>query len=130
MKKFLVPLLVISLMSGVCNAECNFQIDIVKNADGTRTYSKECHVAVGEMKQDLEIEVQKTDKLNKALNLKDLVIEKADQRADLWMNTAFKLEDRINKIDDMQSTNKWIAFGLGVVVTFGATYLATQALRH
>lgn len=130
MKKLLALILAASLLSNVCYAACDFKTGVVKNEDGSRTYTKECHVAVGEMKQDLEIETEKNAKLNKALNLKDLVIEKADQRADLWMNTTFKLEDRITKIDEMQSTNKWIAFGLGLAVAWGTTYIAVQALRH
>lgn len=126
MKKFVAVILAMSLMSNVVFAECDFSTGINRNDNGTYTYTKECHVKVGEMKQDLKIAEEQNGKLNKALDLKDLAITKADQRADMWMNTTYKLEDRINTIDQMRSTNQWVAFGLGALTMFAAAYAASQ----
>lgn len=130
MNKFLSLTLAVSMLSNVAFAECNFATDITKNDNGSYTYTRDCHFKVGEMKQDLKIANEQNEKLNKALDLKDLTIVKADQRADMWMNTSFKLEDRINTIDEMRKTNQWMYFGLGVLAMFAATYAASQALNH
>jgi hypothetical protein len=129
MKKFVAILLAMSLFSNVALAECDFSTGISRNDNGTYTYSKECHIKVGEMKYDLGVKDLQIEKLNKALDLKDLAITKADQRADMWMNTTYKLEDRINTIDQMRSNNQWIAFGLGALTMFAAAYAASQ-LSH
>jgi len=129
MKKIVSVVLALSLFSTSAMAECDFSTGINKNDNGTYTYSRECHIKVGEMKQDLEIANKQVEKLNKALDLKDLALTKADQRADLWMNTSFKLEDRVNTIDEMRKTNQWLYFGLGALAMFAATYAASQSLR-
>lgn len=127
-KKFVIALMIATFLPISALAECDFKTGITKT-EGGYLYTRECHIKVGEMKQDLEIEVEKTAKLTKALELKDLAITRADQRADLWMNTSFKLEDRVNTIDEMRKTNQWLYFGLGVVTMFAASYAASQ-LNH
>lgn len=117
-------LLALSLFSNVAFADCDYSK--VQKVDGGYLYTKELHLCVGEMKQDLGIANQKVEKLVKAIELKDLTITKADQRADLWMQTSFKLEDRIQTIDSMRSTNNWLYFGLGVATMFAAAYAAGQ----
>jgi hypothetical protein len=112
-------------------AECDFTDGKgVTKVEGGYLYSKECHIAVGQMKYDLGVKDLQIEKLGKALDLKDLAITKADQRADLWMQTSFKLEDRINTIDNMRSSNQWIAFGLGALTMFAAAYAASQLSHH
>lgn len=130
MRKIFALFVSLTFISNVAFAECDFSTGITKNDNGTFTYTKECHIKVGEMRQDLLISSEQIAKLNKSLDLKDLALGKADQRADLWMNTTFKLEDRINTIDKMQSTNSWIYFGLGVVSVFAAGYAASQIYNH
>jgi len=126
MKKFLVALIAMTFLSNVAFADCDFKTGITKNESGSYTYTRECHLKVGEMKQDLEIAQQQNEKYVKALDLKDLALTKADQRADMWMNTSFKLEDRVNTIESMQNTNKWVYFGIGVLSVFVAGYAANQ----
>ncbi|NJO48143.1 MAG: hypothetical protein HC840_00345 [Leptolyngbyaceae cyanobacterium RM2_2_4] len=129
MKKIIVALMVVCLLPLQAFAECDFGTGIAK-VEGGYLYTRECHLKVGEMKYDLGVKDLQIEKLTKALDLKDLAITKADQRADMWMNTAYKLEDRINTIDNMRQTNQWIAFGLGVVTMFAASYAASQLIRH
>jgi hypothetical protein len=69
------------------------------------------------MKLDLEDREAQVQALTKSIELKDLAIKTHEQRADLWMNTSFKLEDRVNTIERYNDTNKWLYFGLGIVVT-------------
>lgn len=117
-------------MSNVCYADCDLKLDIVKNPDRTFTYSNGCHIRFGEVVQDNGILTEQNLKLNKALDLKDIALDRADKRADKFQNAMFKLEDRITKIDSIQATNKWLYFGLGAAAMFAATYAASQALRH
>ncbi len=130
MKKFLIALIIVSLLPISSFAECDFTNGKgVNKVEGGYLYSPECHVAVGQMKYDLGVKDLQLDKLTKALDLKDLAITKADQRADMWMNTAYKLEDRINAIDSMRQSNQYIVFGLGMLAMFAATYAASQLHR-
>lgn len=128
MKKFIVALMIFCCLPLQAFAECDFSTGITK-VEGGFLYTRECHLKVGEMKYDLGVKDLQIDKLTKALDLKDLAITKADQRADLWMNTAYKLEDRINTIDNMRQTNQWISFGLGALTMFAAAYAASQLQR-
>lgn len=130
MKKVLALLLAVILVSNTALADCDFSTGITKNDNGTFTYTKECHVAVGQMKYDLGVAQNQVSLLNKSLDLKDLALTKADQRADLWQTATFKMEDRINTIDQMRSTNNWMYFGLGVLTVFAAGYAARQAYGH
>ncbi len=110
-------------------ADCDFSTGITKTDQGY-LYTKECHIAVGQMKSDLNVAVQQVSLLQKSLDFKDLALNKADQRADLWQASTFKLEDRINSIDQMRSTNNWMYFGLGVLTVFAAGYAASQIYNH
>ena len=125
MKKLIAALLAFTLLSNIAMADCDYST-IVRNADGTYTYSKTIHLCVGEMKQDLEIANQQNEKYTKALSLKDLAIKNADDRADIWKAATFKLEDRVNSLDSMRSTNQLLYFGLGVATVLVAGYTASR----
>lgn len=129
MKKIFSLFLSISLFSNIVFADCDFATQIKKLDDGTFAYSKECNLKVGQMQQDLGIANQQVDKLGQAIKLKDTAIQKADDRAKNWMDTSFKLEDRINTIDSMQSTNRWLYFGLGALTIIASAYTFKQ-LSH
>lgn len=122
--KLISIVLALSLFGNIAFANCDYSD--IKKVDGGYLYTKELHLCVGEMKQDLEIEQKRTVKLTEALTFKDLAIDNANKRADLWMNTSFKLEDRINTIDELRSRNQWLYFGLGVLTVFAAGYAAKQ----
>ena len=123
-------LLAVCMFANTAFADCDFSKGITKLPDGNYEYTKECHVHVGELVQDNDVKTQQVDKLNKALDLKDLAITKADQRTQLWMDTSLKLEDNIQKMDSLSKKNEWLYFGLGVLTTFAAGYAAAQLTRH
>lgn len=128
MKKFIAVLIIACIMPLSAFADCDYS-KITKNDNGTYTYTRELHLCVGQMKQDLDIATKQNLKFTKALELKDLALTKADQRADMWQQTAFKLEDRITTIDGMRTSNQWLMFGFGMVTMFAASYAASQ-LAH
>lgn len=123
--KFISLILLLVFSSNVAFADCDFT-KIVKNTDGTYTYSKELHICVGQMKQDLEIKEQQITDYKKAIELKDLALSKSEARADLWMNTSFKMEDRLTTIDSLQNRNAAIYVGLGVIGTILSVWAAGQ----
>lgn len=131
MRKLITALMIVLCLPLQALADCDFTDGKgVTKVEGGYLYTKECHIAVGQMKYDLGVAKDQIALLNKSLDLKDLAITKADQRAELWQTATFKLEDRINTIDQMRVTNNWMYFGLGVLTVFAAGYIASQAYHH
>lgn len=113
-----------------CFGECDFSTGITKNDNSTFIYNRECHLYVGEIRRDLLISQEQLKKLGQAIDLKDQALEKANQRADLWMETSFKLENRLNAIDKFRKDNEMIYFGLGMLTMFAAAYVTSRTLNH
>ena len=116
------------IVSQTAFADCDFSKD-VQNQDESYIYSKECHIQVGKLVQNEEKRKKQVEELEKVVEIKDLVIIKSHERAEMWRATTFKLEDRVNTIDRMKDTNKWLYFGLGVVTTGFAIYLGSQMVK-
>lgn len=95
---------------------CNFSKDIEKQGE-SYLYTKDCHVEVGRTVKKLELSEQESEELRKALMLKGEALRYSEQRTQLWMDTSLKLEDRVNQIDKYKESQKWLWFGLGVVLT-------------
>ena len=125
MKKIISSFITILFISNPVFA-CDFSKDIQKTEDGSYTYTKDCHITVGKTVKKLGLKEQQVDKLEEVIELKDLAIVKGHERIDLWMNTSFKLEDRVNTIDRLKERNKWLYFGLGIIVTGAAVWGAGQ----
>lgn len=126
MKKLIVSLLITCFIPFQAFADCDFKTGIKPLPNGNYEYSHDCHIKVGEMKRDLDISLAQNLDLTKALNLKDLALQSANERAELWMNTSYKLQANINTMDKLYQSNKYIYFGLGVVATFAASYAIKQ----
>lgn len=128
MKKFIsfMIMAVISLDSVSAMAACDFAKDIVSNPDGTYTYSKECHIEVGKKVKKLEIAEARAEELEKAIELKDLALVKQKERADLWMDTSLKMNEKLRQYDSMANTDRVLHFALGVGVTILSVWAAGQ----
>lgn len=129
MKKLISFMIMLCFMSNLAFAECDFKTGITPLGDGSFKYSGECHRKVGDLVQDNKTKETQIADLFKAIELKDLAIQKSDQRAQLWMDTSYKLEDRLNKIDSISSKNSILYFGLGMVFTGLAVWGAGQLVR-
>lgn len=125
----IVSLIAVFLFSQVALAECDFSKGITPGPNKTYTYSEECHLKVGQLVQSNETKDRQIADLSKAIELKDLAITKADARADLWMGTSDKLMDRVNKIDELQSKNNMLYYGLGILTVIAAAYVV-NATHH
>lgn len=120
-------------MISLCNsalADCDFSTGITKQSDGKFLYLKECHIAVGQMKIDLDAANVQLEEYRKAIDLKDLALVKTNERSNLWMDTTFKLQDRMNTVDSLKSKNEIIYFGVGILFTGLAVWGAGQLAHH
>ena len=129
MKRIISALLLFCLASNAF-ADCDFSTGITPGPNHIFIYTQECHEAVGKLVQDNKALTLQVGDLTKAVSLKDLALTKADDRTQLWMNTSDKLIDRVDKIDQVEKHNEWLYFGLGVLTTFAAGYVVSQAVRR
>jgi hypothetical protein len=119
-------LMVIFLMMPTLGyAECDFSLGIQK-VDGGYLYTDDCHREVGKKLLDLKDREKQIILYKDLLDLKDTQIAKEQQRADLWKNTSFKLEDRMMSIRRWDRWEDWMYFGAGVLVMGVATWGAGQ----
>lgn len=125
MKQFIATLLIGFSLSNLAFADCDYS-KIVKNPDGTYTYSRELHLCVGQMKSELEAANTQVVEYKKVIDLKDLALTKANERSDMWMNTSFKMQDRINSIESLQSKSNLLYTALGVGLTVLSVWAAGQ----
>lgn len=117
--------LIILLASLNSNAECDWSTGI-KKTDAGYLYNSECHGKVGVLVKDLEDREKEVISLRKTIELKDLIIVKADERTILWRNESYEQFDRLQKQSAASDYNKTLWFVLGIVVTSAAVYGAGQ----
>lgn len=129
MKKITSLICSILIFSNLSYADCDFKTGIAPGPNNTFIYTQECHLRVGQLVKDLSIRDQQVADLNKAIELKDLAIKYSDERANLWMDTSAKLENRIQTIDSLERKADWLYFGLGVVVMGFAVWGAGQLAK-
>jgi hypothetical protein len=105
---------------------CNPSTDIKENSDSTYTYSKECHLEVGKILKKVSLLEEQIVNLNKQISLKDALILTYDEKTRLWMDTSYKLNDKLLAYESVSSNDKWIMFGLGVGVSILSVWAAGQ----
>ncbi len=119
-----IALLIVMVFTVNSAMACDFSKEIEKLPDGRFAYSKDCHLAVGEMKWTLTNQAEQISELKKTIDLKDLALVKSNQNSQLWMDTSFKMQDKFNSYESIQSKNNTTHFLAGV----GLTVLTAWAL--
>jgi hypothetical protein len=122
-------LLILLLVAQSAWAECDFS-KIKKNENGDFIYTRELHLCVGVLVEQEKIRKEQVEVLGKALELKDLAIIRTETRAEMWRETSYKLEDRINTQAKYSSYRDWAFVGLGVLITGFSVYLSGQVYRR
>lgn len=125
MKRFVAILAIFGIVTSAM-ADCDFSTDVKKNPDGSYTYSRECHIEVGNQIKDNKTKDEQIKKYVQSLELKDLALDKAEQRLQNYSTTIGKMEDRVNTIERMNDTNKLLYLGLGIAATALAVWGAGQ----
>lgn len=108
---------------------CDFS-KIVSNKDGTYTYPQNLHVCVGKIINDGKAKDAQIADDKKAINLYQLTIQTEEQRIQNWIATSTQLESRVEKVSDLEKTNEWLYFGLGVLATAAAAYTGEKLAGH
>jgi len=108
------------------HASCNVKTDIVKQANGTRIYSLDCHKMVGKLIQDEKDRKEQIEHLNKTISLKDLSLDLSHKRADLWQKEADNQYNLLQKHAKMRRYSTYLLFGGGVLAGFAAVWAAGQ----
>jgi len=99
---------------------------IKKNADGTYTYTKDCHTRVGEVVEELELRKEQVQKLNLSVDYYKKAYDIQSDRAENWMKTSIELDRELQRQKKFSDFQKVLYFGLGVLVMYGATQAARQ----
>ena len=130
MKKVLSSILALTLAThSVAFADCNFSQDIKKMDNGHFEYTSDCHKDVGNTYNALDKKKLQVEELYKALDLKDLALQKADERNNGLREALYKVEDRVNAMEQIKSRNEVLYFIGGVVITGLAIYAAKEITR-
>jgi len=129
MKLFIACLIMFAFTITSAFADCDYT-KIKDNGDGTYTYSRELHICVGNMKKDLAAANAQVESYAKVIELKDLALVKANERIALWQDTAWKLQDRMSTIDNLENKNHILYFALGILVTGAAVYGASKLVSR
>ena len=126
LKMKVIALLMIGTLSfNQTLANCNWGTDIVKN-NGTYSYSRDCHLEVGRLVKSEPLQQKAISDLKKSIELKDLAIDKSEQRTILWMETSNDLNNNMQKINSLESSNKVFYFACGVGLTILSVWAAGQ----
>ena len=105
----------------------------VRKEGSNYVYSVECHKEVGKIKNKKEslekanVERKKqVEKLTKTVELKDLALEKADERSANWRKESYNQHDRLLKQKELSRYNDWWYFGGGIGLSILSIWAAGQ----
>jgi len=114
----------------MCFADCDFKTGIEALPDGRYAYSRDCHLQVGSMKKQIANQQQQISDLNQAITLKDLALVDSQKQADLWKSTSLGLQDRLQTVNQMQKTNDFLYFSIGIVSTIATGFAISSLVKH
>jgi len=99
--------------------------EIIKNQDGTYTYSLACHLRAGEVLEELDLRKEQVKKLNESVLFYKQGYDIQENRAQNWMNTSLLLDKELQRQKTFSDLEKVGYFLLGVLVVG----TAAKALR-
>jgi hypothetical protein len=105
---------------------CEFKTGVKANPDGSYTYSRECHIEVGLIRERLQYKTAEADELRRAVELKDLAYKSQAQDTANWMLAAQKTNDRLQSYQNFNILNQVLFFGAGVGLTVLSVWAAGQ----
>lgn len=131
MKKLISIILLFSLFSNISFGDTNCDWTTIKTLpDGGFEYSPALNICVGRLVQTNQIQTQQIADYQKAISLKDLALQNADARIQLWETSADNELDRLNKIQSDQKKSDWLMFGLGALTILGAGFMTAKLLHN
>lgn len=151
MKTKLIAFLIV-LTFGVNSvlANCTWSTDINKISETEYSYTKECHIEVGNKLQELQNtkealnerikestllrkEIKELKQVNtnskKIIELKDLSIQKTEEIARKWEIEAYEQNEALNIYKKVSQYSNWLYFGGGILSTILVIYTAGQIVK-
>ena len=129
MKRIIILLISINILYPLpLNAATPCQWDSIVKIEGGYLYPKECHIEVGKTLKENDLRKEQNEKLNKSIELKDLAIQKADERADIWQENSYKQYDRLQTQDRLAKYENWILFGGGFFMGIASAYVGGKSM--
>lgn len=113
------------LSSSSAFAECKWATGI-KKTEGGYLYSDECHGRVGLLVKDMDDLNKEVESLRKTIDLKNLALDKADERVMLWRKESYEQFQYLQAQQELARKNETLWFVLGIVVTGAAVWGAGQ----
>ena len=120
MKKIINLIISFTMFGHITMADCKWAD--IKKIDNGYLYTESCHGRVGVLIKDLEDREIEVVNLRKGLELKDLALQKADERIILWRNESYEQFERLQKQSELASRNQYLWLVLGIVVTGTAVW--------
>lgn len=127
MPKLIKTLLIVclSLLSvNRCLADCDFST--IKKSGNKFLYPAECHLKVKDLIDKNKLRKEKISNLESRMELKDLALNKTEDRVKLWQETSYELEKRVMRLHEFQSYDDWLYFGLGFLAAGASVWAAGQ----
>lgn len=118
-QKVLAFIVALALSVPAFGAECDTST-IKKQADGSYSYTKDCHVSVGEALGELDLRREEVKLLRGSLTDMNAAYGIQQKRAESWLDTSLKLEDTIQRQKRINDLEKWLWFGAGCLLMYGA----------
>jgi len=119
-----VLVLFLSLSFSIANAaECDTST-IKKTDKGTYEYTKDCHIAVGQKLEELDLRTEQVEKLNKSVLQYKMGYDIQADRANDWMKTSLELDKQLQRQKTFSDLEKVGYFVLGVFIMYKATEVA------
>lgn len=124
--KTIIFAIILSLLPIESLAACDPDSDIKQNQDGSYTYTRSCHLDAGKAFKKVSLLDEKVSLLETKIDLKDSQLFKQEQRAEMWMETANKINDKLIGYEKAKDNDKILNFGLGMLFTFASVWAAGQ----
>jgi hypothetical protein len=139
MKKLLS--VIITLLLTINAFSCDFST--IQQQGDNFVYNKDCHLEVGHLVKENSSQKQQLDELKKAndsrteesahlrksIQLKDLALDKADERVSKWREESYNQNDRLLRQDRLSGYTNWFYFGGGVAIAILSVFAAGQLRR-
>lgn len=124
MKTIMVIIIAITLFTQTAFAKCEWYT--VKQMGDRYGYTIECHLEVSNMIKDIGDYKVQVRELKKAVELKDLVIQKSEERLNLWKEQSYTQHDKLQKAYSWRSMENKLHFFGGVAMAILCVWAAGQ----
>lgn len=106
-------------------SECKFSTGIRETKAGF-LYTEECHIRVGKTVKENKIMKQEIEALNLSLSFTKKALDLSVEKENLWEKEALEQYNNLQNYKKASEKEKWLWFGIGILVMGGATYAAGQ----